>query len=126
MKKLLISVIFTIVAFASNAQVFVFQSFQVQEITIPDISRDSVFHEKRDFISTYIFDLSENTITSSIDGIIYKASIIIYDQYIFLTYVDFPSAIYTINLNEKTMVFLEINLDNQTEYHFPNAILTKL
>jgi hypothetical protein len=128
MKNLFLSAIFATVAFVSNAQLFNFQTFRYQEITIPDISRDSIFSNEMIFESTYIFDLNKNSITSSINGIVStcKVTVIIQDTYIFLTYVDFPTTSWTINLNKNTAVYNEINSDNEKEFRFTSSILTKL
>ncbi len=128
MKNLFLSAIFATIAFTSNAQVFNFQTVRYQEIIIPDVSRDSIFSNEMIFESTYIFDLNNNTVTANINGIvsICKVTVAVQDQYIFLTYVDFPTTSWTINLNKNTAVYNEINSQNEKEFRFNNAILTKL
>jgi hypothetical protein len=131
MKRLFISAIFATAAFTSIAQVFNFQTFDFQEVVIKN--DDTTYSEVMPFTATYIFDITNNTITADINGIITTLSVFCFvdsvsegDQYAGLSYNDFPTKGWLINVTTKEVVYVELRDGYDYACRFKNAVLTKL
>ena len=131
MKNLFLSAIFATVAFASNAQLFTFQTFDFQEVVIKN--EDTTYSEVIPFTATYIFDITNNTITADINGVVTTLSVFCFidsvsdgDQYAGLTYNDFPTKGWLINVTTKEVVYVELREGYDYACRFKNAVLTKL
>jgi hypothetical protein len=131
MKRLFISAIFATVAFVSNAQVFTLQTFDFQEVIIRN--DDTTYSEVMPFIATYIFDIANNTITADINGVVTTLSVFCFvdsvpasDQYAGLTYNDFPTRGWIINITTKEVLYTELREGYDYTCQFKNAVLTKL
>ena len=131
MKNLFLSAIFATVAFASNAQLFTFQTFDFQEVVIKN--EDTTYSEVIPFTATYIFDIINNTITADINGVVTTLSVFCFvdsvsdgDQYAGLTYNDFPTKGWLINVTTKEVVYVELREGYDYACRFKNAVLTKL
>jgi|694.fasta_scaffold76282_3 hypothetical protein len=129
MKRLLLLLL---LPFIGNGQVFNFQTFDIQEVVIKN--EDTTYSEVMSFVATYIFDIKNNTITASINGVATTMSVFCWidttsvgDSYAGLTYNDHPLQGWLINLTTKEVLFTELRLDS-SDYvcKFPNSILTKL
>jgi hypothetical protein len=128
MKKLILSAIFALVAFTSNAQVFTLQTFQFQTVTIPDNGTDTVYSDEFEFEATYIFDVANNTISAGINGNFTQLSVFTsqIDNCIYLTYNDFPTQYWVIDISANTVTFNELTAVNVETIQFTKSILTKL
>jgi len=128
MKKIFLSAIFVAVAFASNAQVFTLQTFQFQTVTIPDNGTDTVYSDEFEFEATYIFDVANNTISAGINGNFTQLSVFTsqIDNCIYLTYNDFPTQYWVINISANTVTFNELTAVDVETIQFTKSILTKL
>lgn len=131
MKNLFLSAIFAVVSFTSIAQVFSFQTFDFQEVIIRN--SDTSYSEVMPFNATYVFDATNNTITSSINGIITTLTVFCFvdtipdgDSYIGLTYNDFPTKGWLINITTKEVLYLESRDGYDYLCQFKNSVLTKL
>jgi hypothetical protein len=131
MKRLFISAIFATAAFTSNAQVFNFQTFDFQEVVIRN--EDTTYSEVKPFVATYVFDVTNNTITASINSIVTTLSVFCFvdsvpdgDSYVGLTYNDFPTKGWLINVTTKEVLYLESRNEYDYSCRFKNAVLTKL
>jgi len=128
MKNLFLSTIFVVIAFASNAQVFTLQSFQYQTVTIPDNGTDTAYSEEYEFEATYIFDVDNNTISAGINGNFTQLSVFTsqIDNCIYLTYNDFPTQYWVIDISANTVTFNELTTDDVKIIQFTKSIFTKL
>jgi len=128
MKKLILSAIFALVAFTSNAQVFTLQTFQFQTVTIPDNGTDTVYSDEFEFEATYIFDVANNTISAGINGNFTQLSVFTsqIDNCIYLTYNDFPTQYWVIDISANTVTFNELTAVDVETIQFTKSILTKL
>jgi len=128
MKNLFLSAIFALVAFTSNAQVFTLQTFQFQTVTIPDNGTDTVYSDEFEFEATYIFDVANNTISAGINGNFTQLSVFTsqIDNCIYLTYNDFPTQYWVIDISANTVTFNELTAVNVETIQFTKSILTKL
>ncbi len=128
MKKLILSAIFAVVAFSINAQVFTLQTFQFQTVTIPDNGTDTVYSDEFEFEATYIFDVANNTISAGINGNFTQLSVFTsqIDNCIYLTYNDFPTQYWVIDISANTVTFNELTAVNVETIQFTKSILTKL
>ena len=128
MKNLFLSAIFAIVAFTSNAQVFTLQTFQFQTVNIPDNGTDTVYSNEFEFEATYIFDVANNTISAGINGNFTQLSVFTsqIDNCIYLTYNDFPTQYWVIDISANTVTFNELTAVDVETIQFTKSILTKL
>jgi len=128
MKNLFLSTIFATVAFVYNAQVFTLQSFQYQTVTIPDNGIDTVYSEEYEFEATYIFDTDNNSISAGINGNFTQLSVFTYqiDNCIYLTYNEFPTQYWVIDISANTVTFNELTTDDVKIIQFTKSIFTKL
>jgi hypothetical protein len=128
MKNLFLSAIFALVAFTSNAQVFTIQTFQFQTVTIPDNGTDTVYSDEFEFEATYIFDVANNTISAGINGNFTQLSVFTsqIDNCIYLTYNDFPTQYWVIDISANTVTFNELTAVDVETIQFTKSILTKL
>ena len=131
MKRLFLSAIFAVVAFTSTAQVFTLQTFDFQEVIIRN--DDTTYSEVMPFVATYIFDIANNTITADINGVVTTLSVFCFvdsvsegDQYAGLSYNDFPTKGWLINVTTKEVVYVELRDGYDYACRFKNAVLTKL
>jgi hypothetical protein len=130
MKSLLLLLL--LLPFIGNGQVFNLQTTQFQETIVTE--KDTTYLGEYEFEATYIFDVTNNTITAAINGVATTMSVFCWvdttsdgDHYVGLTYNDYPLQGWLINLTTKEVLFTELKVDN-TDYvcKFPNSILTKL
>ena len=128
MKNLFFSAIFAFVAFTSNAQVVTLQTFQFQTVTIPDNGTDTVYSDEFEFEATYIFDVANNTISAGINGNFTQLSVFTsqIDNCIYLTYNDFPTQYWVIDISANTVTFNELTAVDVETIQFTKSILTKL
>jgi hypothetical protein len=131
MKKLILSAVVAFASFTSTAQVFTLQTFDFQEIIIRN--DDTTFSEVMPFTATYIFDITGNTITADINGVVTTLSVFCFvdsvsegDQYAGLSYNDFPTRGWLINITTKEVVYVELRDGYDYACRFKNAVLTKL
>ena len=130
MKKIFLSAIVAFATFTSNAQVFNFQTFDFQEVVIRN--GDTTYSEVKPFVATYVFDVTNNTITASINGVVTTLSVFCFvdsvpdgDSYVGLTYNDFPTIGWLINVTTKEVLYLESRNEYDYSCQFKTAILTK-
>ena len=123
MKNLILSAIFAVVAFSSNAQVI---SVTVTEYRL-SIFEDSNFTQTEfiPFKAAYIFDVDNNVITSIINSEVVTKSVFTYDltddygtRTIGLTYNDFPTFSWTLNLSTREIIYQEMYAAEDRLYEF--------
>jgi hypothetical protein len=131
MKKLILSAIVAITSFTSNAQMFNFQTFDIQEVVIKN--EDTTYSEVMPFVATYIFDIKNNTITAAINGVATTMSVFCWidttsvgDSYAGLTYNDYPRQGWLINITTREVSFFELRDGYDYSCRFKNSVLTKL
>jgi hypothetical protein len=128
MKKIFLSVVIAFTSFVSNAQVFTLQTFQFQTVTIPDNVTDTVYSDEYEFEATYIFDVANNMISAGINGNFTQLSVFTsqIDNCIYLTYNDFPTQYWVIDISSNTVTFNELTAVDVKIIQFTKSILTKL
>lgn len=123
MKNLILSAIFAVVAFVSNAQIINVQTFEFQQITI---SSDTTYSEPYPFIATYTFDLSQNTLTSFINNQTKTAKLIRFedldDNTMVFIYTDNPSTGWYVNIQNKSVSFFQMTLDAEIESRITKSV----
>ena len=123
MKRLFLSVIFAITAFASKAQTI---TVTVTEYRL-SIFEDTNFTQTEfiPFTASYIFDIDNNIITSIIDGNVVTKSVFIYDftdengiRTIGFTYNEFPNFSWILNFSNHEITYREGYISEDRLYEF--------
>ena len=123
MKNLILSAVFAVVAFTSNAQIINVQAFEFQQVTL---STDTTYSEPYSFVASYTFDLTQNTLTSFIDNKSVTGNLIRYadliDGTMVFVYSDSPTTGWYVNTKTKLISFFQINLNNDLESRITKSI----
>jgi hypothetical protein len=124
MKKLLISVVAILISVVANSQIISLQFFQCQEIVKTE--SDTIVSDIYNVNLNYIFDLNENIISTTINGMFLQETITVYsntDNVITLVYTENASAGWILNLDKKLATYFEIHVNSDKELIIINPIL---
>jgi hypothetical protein len=116
MKNLILSTIFAVVSFCTNAQIINVQTFEFQQVKIKtdfeNSTSDTTYSEPYQFTASYTFDLTQNTLTSFIDNKSVTANLVRYedlpDGSMLFVYLDSPTSGWSVNMEKQKVSFLQM------------------